>query len=82
MSRSGQERRSVVQAQEEAEEAHAFERQSDEDSIILSHDRADLSNRPLVFVSIMLATLMVAMEATIVATDMARTILSWTSRSR
>ena len=34
----GQERRRVVEAQEEAEEAHGFERQSEEDSIILSHD--------------------------------------------
>src|SRR5258708_7456302 len=35
----GQERRRVVEAQEEAEEAHGFERQSEEGSIILSHDR-------------------------------------------
>ena len=34
----GQERRGVVEAQEEAEEAHGFERQSEEDSIILGHD--------------------------------------------
>ena len=33
----GQERRRVVEAQEEAEEAHAFERQSEEGSIILSY---------------------------------------------
>ena len=31
----GQERRGVVEAEEEAEEAHGFERQSEEDSIIL-----------------------------------------------
>jgi hypothetical protein len=36
---SGQERRRFVEAQEEAEEAHGFERQSEEGSIILSHDR-------------------------------------------
>src|ERR1700682_5031162 len=35
----GQERRRVGEAQAEAEEAHGFERQSEEDSIILSHDR-------------------------------------------
>src|SRR5258708_28559326 len=34
----GQERRRFVEAQEEAEEAHGFERQSKEGSIILSHD--------------------------------------------
>jgi len=33
----GQERRRVVEAQEEAEEAHAFERQSEEGSIVLSY---------------------------------------------
>src|ERR1700694_3085702 len=37
----GQERRRVVEAQEEAEEAHAFERQSEEGSIILSSVRWD-----------------------------------------
>jgi hypothetical protein len=36
---SGQERRRVVEAQEEAEEAHCFERQSEEGSIILSHNQ-------------------------------------------
>ena len=35
----GQERRRLVEAQEEAEEAHGFERQSEEGSRILSHDR-------------------------------------------
>src|SRR5258707_15618141 len=35
----GQERRRFVEAQEEAEEAHCFERKSEEGSIILSHDR-------------------------------------------
>ena len=37
----GEERRRVVEAHEEAEEAHGFGRQSEEGSIIVTHDRTD-----------------------------------------
>jgi hypothetical protein len=38
----GEERRRVVEAHVEAEEAHGFGRQSEEGSIIVTHDRTDL----------------------------------------
>jgi len=37
----GEERRRVVEAHEEAEDAHGFGRQSEEGSIIVTHDRTD-----------------------------------------
>jgi hypothetical protein len=37
----GEERRRVVEAHVEAEEAHGFGRQSEEGSIIVTHDRTD-----------------------------------------
>jgi hypothetical protein len=59
----GQARRRVVEAQEEAEEAHCFERQNRKREIDVC-----------VFVSILLATSMVTMAATIVATGMPRIV--------
>jgi hypothetical protein len=59
----GQARRRVVEAQEEAEEAHGFERQNRKREIDVC-----------VFVSILLATSTVTMAATIVATGMPRVV--------
>jgi hypothetical protein len=46
----GQERRLVVEAQEKAEEAHGFERQREQGSIILIHDRADQERRQATYI--------------------------------